>query len=250
MRNIHGSILFTSGMTLLNNLRDFIYPPLCLLCSTILPEGENWFCAECKGKLERNREARDACPRCSHNRNIEKCTCHIAWDHYSETIFSFFDFDENIQNIAHQIKYDGKKSLAYFMGNYYARVIPRSFFDAIDGIVPVPLHFFRKLKRGYNQAEFLARGIINGIDGKVPYFHNVLLRVKNTKTQTKLDKEERQKNLSNAFTVNKKNVNHIKDKGLVLVDDVVTTGATTDLCTKVLLDAGAKMVRVVSLART
>jgi len=250
MRNIRDNLLLTSGMKFLSNLRDFIYPPLCVLCSNTLPENESWLCTECKGKLERNRAARDACPRCSHNRNREKCTCHIAWDHYSETIFSFFDFDETVQNIAHEIKYGGKKRLAYYMGTCYAPVIPRSLFETIDGILPVPLHFLRKMKRGYNQAEFFARGIINGIDRKVPCLNNVLLRVKNTKTQTKLDKEERQQNLSNAFTVNEKSVGCIKGKGFVLVDDVVTTGATTDLCTKVLLDAGAKTVRVVSLART
>lgn len=250
MGNLKGNILLTSGMKLLTNLRDFIYPPLCVLCSNTLPESEIWLCAECKGKLEKNREARDACPRCSHNRKIEKCTCHIAWDHYCETIFSFFDFDETVQNITHQVKYGGKKRLAYYMGNYYAPIIPHSFFDNIDGVLSVPLHFLRKMKRGYNQAEFFARGIINGIDRNVPYFNNVLLRVKNTKTQTKLDKEERQKNLSNAFTVNSKNIDYIKGRGLILVDDVVTTGATTDVCTKVLLEAGAKTIRVVSLART
>lgn len=244
------NIFLSVGKKVINNFRDFIYPPLCVLCGNPLTEDNNWFCAECKEKLEKNRSERDACPRCSHNLKIEKCTCNIVWDHYFETVFSLFDFDETVQHIAHQIKYKGKKSLGYHMGSYYASTIPNSFFDNIEGILPVPLHFIRKMKRGYNQAEFFARGIINGIEHNLPYFNNVLIRVKNTKTQTKLDKEERQKNLSNAFTVNSKNSGYINGKRLILIDDVVTTGATTDLCTKVLIDAGARVVRVISLART
>lgn len=250
MNNNGKNIFISAGIRLLNNFRDFIYPPLCVLCSNHLAENNDWFCVECKEKLEKNRAERDACPRCSHNRKIEKCTCDIVWDHYFETVFSFFDFDETVQSIAHQIKYRGKKSLAYYMGKQYASMIPSTFFDTIDGILSVPLHFLRKMKRGYNQAEYFAIGIINGIAREIPYIDNVLLRVKNTKTQTKLDKEERQKNLSDAFVVNSKNIDYINGKGIILVDDVVTTGATTDLCTKVLLSAGARAVRIISLGRT
>ena len=250
MINHKSNIFLSTGSRLLRNFRDFIYPPLCVLCSNPYKEDNEWFCTECKEKLEKNRAERDACPRCSHNRKIEKCSCDIAWDHYFETIFSLFDFDETVQNIAHQIKYKGKKNLAYHMGKYYASTIPGSFFNNADGILPVPLHFIRKLNRGYNQAEFFARGISSGINHHLPNVNNVLIRVKNTKTQTKLDKEERQKNLSNAFTVNSKNSGSIIGKMLILVDDVVTTGATTDLCSKVLIDAGAQAVRVISLART
>lgn len=242
--------LYLLGRQVLINVRDFIYPPLCVLCSNPLSEDNDWFCVDCKEKLEKNVAERDACPRCSHNQKIQKCTCDLAWDHYFETAFSFFDFDDTVQDIAHHIKYKGKKSLAYYMGKQYSRLIPDSYFEAMDGILSVPLHFLRKMKRGYNQADFFARGILQGIDRNMPYLDNVLTRKKNTKTQTKLDKEERQKNLSNAFSVNPKNGEYIRGKGLILVDDVVTTGATTDLCTQVLLSAGARTVRIISLART
>ncbi len=232
------------------NLRDFLYPPLCVLCRYPLAENNDWFCTECVEKLEQNIANRDPCPRCSQNRKIRECACHIAWDHYFERAFSIFDFDETVQHIAHHIKYKGKSRLAYDVGKEYARLIPDTFFDGIDIIISVPLHFFRKMKRGYNQAEYLAKGIIEGSRRKVPYRDDILLRTRHTKTQTKLNKEQRQKNLANAFAVNPRTGNSIRGKKLALVDDVVTTGATTDLCTRVLLDAGVEEVRVVSMART
>lgn len=242
--------LFTFARQRITNLRDFFYPPLCVLCYNPLAENNDWFCPECIEKLEQNVTEREACPRCSHNRKIKECTCDIAWDHYFERAFSFFDFDETVQDIAHHIKYKGKKSLAYYVGKEYSRLIPDEFYKGIDGILSVPLHYLRKMKRGYNQADHLARGIIEGSDRSLPYLNRILLRKKYTRTQTKLDREERQKNLANAFTVDSGMGDYIKGKNLILVDDVVTTGATTDLCTRVLLDAGVREVRVVSMART
>lgn len=221
-----------------------------MLCYNPLAENNDWFCPECVEKLEQNVTEREACPRCSHNRKIKQCTCDIAWDHYFERAFSFFDFDETVQDIAHHIKYKGKKSLAYYVGKEYSRLIPDEFYKGIDGILSVPLHYLRKMKRGYNQADHLARGIIEGSNRSLPYLNRILLRKKYTRTQTKLDREERQKNLANAFTVDSGMGDYIKGKNLILVDDVVTTGATTDLCTRVLLDAGVREVRVVSMART
>lgn len=242
--------LSSFGLQCLINLRDFIYPPLCVLCYEPLAEAHEWFCPGCIAKLEQNSTAREACPRCSHNQKIKECTCAIAWDHYFERVFSLFDFDETVQHITHHIKYKGKKSLAYYLGREYVRHIPDTFFHGIDGILAVPLHFFRKMKRGYNQAEYLARGIIEGSSRNIPFHGNILLRTRYTKTQTKLDRLERQKNLAHAFIVHPKHRNTVRGKKFILVDDVVTTGATTDLCTQVLLEAGVAEVRVLSLART
>ncbi len=221
-----------------------------MLCNEPQSEKSEWFCQGCIEKLAKNSADRDACPRCSHNRKIKECSCDLAWDHYFEQAFSFFDFDETVQDIAHQVKYKGKKDLARYVGREYACLIPDTFIDGVDGVLCVPLHFLRKMNRGYNQADYLAQGVIRGISSDIPYMNKLLYRTRNTKTQTKLDKEQRQKNLANAFAVYPKKGDQIRGKKLILVDDVITTGATTDLCTKVLLDAGAEAVRVLSLART
>jgi predicted amidophosphoribosyltransferase len=125
------------------------------------------------------------------NRKKHECTCEFAWDHHFEKIFSLFDFDETVQDIAHQFKYKGKKSLAFFLGKEYSHFIPDDYFAAIDAVLSVPLHFLRKLERGYNQAEYFAKGIVNATDLNLPYLNNVLIRSKHTKTQTKLNRDER-----------------------------------------------------------
>lgn len=245
-----GNLVIPFLSSWLHNAFSFFYPPLCVLCNNRLIPENPWFCKACMSKLEANHGERDACPRCSMNRKIHDCPCEFAWDHYYDKIFSFFDFDETVQHIAHQFKYKGKKSLAYFLGKHFSSVIPGDFFKSVDAVLPVPLHFMRKLERGYNQADFFARGIIHGTGLALPYLNNVLIRSKHTKTQTKLNREERQKNLNKAFSINPKKNGALKEKNIVLVDDVVTTGATTDFCTEVLLKGGAKSVRVISLART
>ncbi len=243
------NIFLSLGTRLLINIRDFFYPPLCILCNSPLTIEQPWFCTTCMERLEKNNLERDLCPKCSQDRQKRSCTCDIAWDHYFEMVYSYFEFDDIIQNITHHIKYKGKKSLAFYIGKQFARSVPESFFDSIDCILSVPLHFLRKIKRGYNQADYFARGIIDGSNYNLPLNNNILRRKRNTKTQTKLNKEERLKNLFNAFIINPKERGIIRDKRVILVDDVVTTGATTDMCTQVLLNAGVKSVRVISLAR-
>jgi ComF family protein len=148
----------------------------------------------------------------------------------------------------HNIKYFDKKRLAFDLGAMFSSLIPDSVFNGIDGITAVPLHWYRKQKRGYNQAEWLARGFLSSRK-EVKYFDGILLRKHHTKTQTKLAKEQRKKNISKAFVVPKNRGDLIKGKSLILVDDVITTGSTTAACAEVLLKAGAQSVRVLSLAR-
>lgn len=102
-----------------------------------------------------------------------------------------------------------------------------------DVLMPVPLFWWKKIRRGYNQAELLAQTISQ--ETGIP-IQNVLTRVKNTKTQTRLSENERCDNVKNAFTVQ---TNDIKDKKVLLIDDVLTTGATIQECARVLKDAGA-----------
>jgi ComF family protein len=178
------------------------------------------------------------------------CGCDTAWDHTFEQACSIFDFDGIVQHIIHHVKYKGKKDLARYIGSRYANRIPETFFWGMDVITPVPLHYFRRLKRGYNQARYLALGIMEGSAVNAAYCEDILRRVKHTRTQTKLEREARRKNLARAFTINRDRTGVVRGKGVLLVDDVVTTGATADLCAQVLLDAGAARVRVLSLART
>ena len=116
-----------------------------------------------------------------------------------------------------------------------------------DLVVPVPLHRFRLLKRRYNQAAIMAR-YISRKSGK-PWFYNLLVRKVSTKTQGKMSFEERQKNVRDAFQVQQDGQKLIDGKTVLLVDDVMTTGATINECTKALLQAGAAKVYVLTIAK-
>lgn len=148
----------------------------------------------------------------------------------------------------HHIKYFSKKNLALYIGSLFASFIDESFWSSVDYIIPVPLHWLRKYKRGYNQAEWFARGIISGKD-KPALITSGLYRKRRTRTQVKLDKADRQKNVEGAFGITDDLKRIIKDKDVLLVDDVITTGATTASCAQELLQGGCERVRVLSLAR-
>jgi ComF family protein len=233
---------------------DFFIPPLCVVCDCALGDAR-WLCPECLGKLSANHGARDPCPRCSQNRNKSECACEFAWDFPFEKVFSVYDYDDTLKSLARHIKYKGKKRLAYHIGTIAAPLVPAGFFNDMDMVIPVPLHKARMRSRGYNQAEHLALGLLAGLEAcgnspaLPPLRTDLLRRVKNTGTQTKLDREARQKNLAGAFAANPQKLADLKDKRVILADDILTTGATTEACAEELLRAGCASVRVLSLGR-
>jgi len=236
-------------------VEDFFLPPLCVVCDGALPDdrsggGGVWLCSACMDALSQNHARRDACPRCARNRRFRECACEFAYDFPFERVFCVFDYDDTLSVIAKHIKYYGKSGLANRMGIIGAPLIPSDFFDGVDAVVPVPLHRLKLRRRGYNQAEHFARGVLagRGIDTAL-LRTDLLARVKNTKTQTLLDREERQKNLADAFAVNNQKAGELAGKRVVLVDDVFTTGATTEACAKALLNAGCASVAVLAMGR-
>ncbi len=142
-----------------------------------------------------------------------------------------------VDKIIHHFKYRKKIKLAIFLGRAMASIIKSDHFlkDA-DMIVPIPLFWWKNLRRGYNQAALLSEIISQECNIQV---NNIIKRIENTKSQTKLDEQARKKNVFNAFALKS---NGIEDKTVLLVDDVITTGATINECARVLKDAGAKDV--------
>ncbi|MDG5815028.1 phosphoribosyltransferase family protein [Chitinispirillales bacterium ANBcel5] len=121
--------------------------------------------------------------------------------------------------------------------------------NSVDVCIPVPLHSSRERNRGFNQSEWFAKGLLKGLQGNIPLFRDVLLRTRKTGTQTKLSKDERMGNLQGAFEVRAGASEKINGKRVLLVDDIVTTGATTESCSVELIRAGCDSVTVFSLAR-
>jgi ComF family protein len=154
----------------------------------------------------------------------------------------YFDKGRAAQRIQHAIKYGNRPAYALrlgrLMGEAY-RLTP----DDVDIIVPVPLHRSRLYERGYNQSELLAIGF--GQECVIPVAPHVLLRTRSTATQVDLSREERRKNVLDAFSVTG---DRVSGKRVILVDDVLTTGATTISAARSLKAAAAVEVHILALA--
>lgn len=150
-------------------------------------------------------------------------------------------YDGRLRDILHALKYGGRRSVAKPLAQLMASSAPRTI-EGADFVVPVPLHFIRQYRRGFNQAEELARHL------PLPMLR-ALRRRRWTATQIELPEAQRHKNVRDAFVLSRRSSSSVAGATLVLVDDVSTTGATLDACARVLLTAGAKEVRALTAAR-
>jgi ComF family protein len=163
-------------------------------------------------------------------------------------------FDQSLKTIIHQYKYQGRTELVRPLGHMLWAALHR-FYDlkAFDIIVPVPLHWFRQYRRGFNQATLLVRQWARLADEQGISFNSamisekVLIRRRHTLSQTGLGKQRRIENLKNAFVV--RNRKAVIDQHILLIDDVMTTGATTNACAITLKRTGASSVKVLTVAR-
>ena len=145
----------------------------------------------------------------------------------------------------HQLKYKGKKEIGVYIGKLYGEDLKKSpFYSNIDVIIPVPLHPKRKRRRGYNQSEMFARGLAE-VFAK-PYDIKTLVRTFASETQTKKSRFRRWENVKEIFAL--KNYQHLINKHILLVDDVVTTGATLEACAAMLLNIPGVKVSIATIA--
>jgi len=166
--------------------------------------------------------------------------------------FSLYKYRENsdIQIIIHHIKYNGFKNLGIYIGELIAKELTEANTDLqnYDLIIPIPLHKSKLRERGYNQSDYISKGINKHL--KINFNNYSFIRKKNTKSQTKLTIEERYKNMKDAFMVIPDYRKLIKDKKIILVDDVITTGATISEACKTLYKAHASEIFIISAAFT
>lgn len=151
----------------------------------------------------------------------------------------FFSKKGKVQHVIHQLKYKGNADAGLFLGREMGKILKESpLYSDVDYIFPVPLHPKKERKRGYNQAELIARGAAEVMEAKVDKTH--LVRMVNTATQTRKSREERWLNVKDIFEVH--GSADLVGKHVLVVDDVITTGATLEACGHAL--AGIEGVRV------
>jgi ComF family protein len=160
-----------------------------------------------------------------------------------DAVYSYGSYEGTLRELVHLFKYGGVTPLAGTFGKFLAQALPRE--TTFDVIVPMPLHWFKKWQRGFNQSDVLAREI--GKKWNVPV-RNVILRKKATRPQSGLTNAKRRANMQGAFGMPRGR--SLAGMRVLLVDDVVTTGATASACARVLKRAGATHVALLALART
>ena len=153
------------------------------------------------------------------------------------TSFYVFSKKSKVQNLLHHLKYKGVKEVGAVIGELFGFELKDSkFYKNIDLIIPVPLHQNKLNKRGYNQSEWIALGLSQSMN--IPIDTLSLYRTSDSQTQTKKSRYKRWENVGEIFDVAN---NHIDGKSILLVDDVVTTGATIEACAQVLIQHNCKV---------
>ena len=223
-------------------LSDFwflLFPKNCEACGRALTRGEDVLCFDCLYELPRTHYCRELDNPVSQlfegRMKVERATA-----------LFFFQKGSRFRKLLHSLKYNHKPEIGVFLGKELgAEMLSSGNFSDIDYIIPVPLHPNRAKKRGYNQSERIASGI-SAVMG-IPVLTDALIRNDDTKTQTKMNKDERWQNVSGKFSL--VDANRLKGCHVLLVDDVLTTGATTEACGAILLSVEGLKISVAVLAR-
>lgn len=233
---------------LYNSTLDLLFPEegVCFYCDKYYENvKEDHICIDCRDKLI---FIENKCPTCGkpvyNGSTSNKCSYCINNTFYFTKAFSPLEFTGLLRDAVYRFKFKSKPYMYKSFGEFMVKSIEKENIGLIDLIVPVPLHRRRKAERGYNQSELLAKYISSKLD--IPVDCKNLIKIKSTEPQTKLDRLERQKNMINAFEVKDKRV--FENKRILLVDDIFTTGATVNECSKTLLGSGASEVVVITIA--
>ena len=163
----------------------------------------------------------------------------------SATSFLFFSKGGGTQQLIHQLKYKGNREIGIHLGKMFGSQLNNSpLFQSVEAIVPVPLHPIKEHKRGYNQSQLIGEGMASRMEARD--ISDVLFRKIHTSSQTKKSRYERWKNVKDIFEI--RNTRQLEGKHVLLVDDVITTGATLEACGSKLLEIPGLRLSIASLA--
>jgi len=224
--------------TLLNDVVNLFYPEQCLLCKRQLTDNEENLCIACQCDL----------PRTNWN-TFSANPARALFEGYPQvgevSSFLYFEKEGKTQHLIHSLKYFGNRRLAEHLGRLAATELKESgIYASIDAVIPIPLHPRKQRKRGYNQSECIARGIAAVYRCAVDTAS--VRRTTYTLTQTRKSTYERHVNVENIFAVTKPEA--LYGKHILLVDDVITTGATTSACIEALREVPNLKISVFSLS--
>ncbi|MBO5853366.1 MAG: ComF family protein [Bacteroidales bacterium] len=200
----------------LNHIVNLFYPRVCAACGNLLMSKEETVCLSCRYLL----------PKTLYEKNSDNPLAQMFYgqiNFHAVTAEFFFSKTGKVQHLLHQLKYEGNKDAGFFLGQQLGESIKETeLFQRIDYIIPIPLHPKKEHIRGYNQSHVIAQGVEDVTE--IPIMKDCLYRKVFTSTQTKKSREERWNNVKDIFDI--KNGERLKGQHILLIDDVLTTGAT------------------------
>ncbi|MCY7349937.1 MAG: ComF family protein [Cytophagaceae bacterium] len=219
-------------------LLDLLFPRYCLACYGVLNRGEETICTTCRYEIPRTitqPAAQEALQQKFYGRS------EVA----SLGAFLTFTKGGKVQRVLRALKYKGHQEAGELLGRWYGAELKESGFDqAIDVIIPVPLHRKRQKERGYNQSDCFAKGLSESLE--IAWTTEILRKGKHVKSQTSMSRIQRMENVQDVFFV--ENPDRLVGKRVALVDDVITTGATLEACVEALKQNGCREVHILTIA--
>ncbi len=223
---------------IINEIHNILLPLVCFGCNAQLSRGESILCTVCRHEL----------PLTDYNFMDENNVDRIFYGRIpikKAASFLFFTKNGAVKNLLHHLKYKNQEQIGGFLGDWFGALLEKEQeLQDVDVVIPVPLHPKKQKKRGYNQVTLFAQKIAVSINA--PYRDDVLLKKINTKTQTKKDRQLRWENTKEVFQLNP--VAPKQFKHVLLVDDVITTGATIEACASIISKVGDVTISVLSIA--
>lgn len=223
-------------MSLFADFLALFFPHVCVACSEGLAAGEEILCSKCLMDLPRAKYAER-----TDNPILEKFAGRLPLTHAAALLI--FRKKGIAQKLLHQLKYKGNQEAGLQMGRILGKEIREAGWKT-DVIIPVPLHKHRLRQRGYNQSAVFAQGLSEEMG--VPFWEDIIVRKKFTETQTKKNKISRWENVKNVFAAEQAGL--LKNKHVLLADDVVTTGATLEACGLCIMQSGCSALSIACIA--
>lgn len=221
-----------------HDLMGLLFPNLCNACGIALYHSEHLICTKCLYDL----------PFTDYHQHAENRVAKQLWGRVplnAATAMLYFRKATKVQNLIHNLKYNVRTDVGVLLGNMLGeRLKTSTIYQDVNLIIPVPLHHKKYKHRGYNQCTFIAEGIAHEME--IEFSEEILIRNTATESQTKKSRYNRYENMQHIFGI--KNASDIIGKHILLVDDVITTGATLEACADELLKNGASKVSIAALA--
>ena len=223
---------------MINDFISLVFPHVCVSCGKSLYKNEQSICTYCTYHL----------PKTNFHLNTDHPIAKIFWGRVSiHSAAAFYGFNKGgkVQHLIHQLKYKGHKNIGFTVGKLYGYELKQCInFNTINIVIPVPLHPKKQKKRGYNQSDTFAQGLAESMNAKANL--NAIYRTAENESQTKKSRFKRWQNVESIFQI--RDAKGLEGQHILLVDDVITTGATLEACAQTLLQIPNIKISIVTIA--